>query len=96
MKVFISGRITNGSNAIVKGARQQFNQAELFLLRQGHTVINPLNLPKQKNWLQYMKQGIKELMNCDAIYLLKTYPDSKGALIEKQIAILLDYQILYE
>lgn len=43
-----------------------------------------------------MKADIKLLMDCDAIYLLKGWEDSKGARIEKELAESLGYRIIKE
>ncbi len=47
-------------------------------------------------WQYFMREGIKALMECDTIYLLKGWHRSKGAIIEKKIADELGYAVFYE
>jgi hypothetical protein len=43
-----------------------------------------------------MKEDIKAMCDCDAIYLLKNYTDSKGALLELAIAKELKLEVIYQ
>jgi hypothetical protein len=43
-----------------------------------------------------MKEDISALLTCDAIYLLKNWGDSRGARIERAIALELGIKIIYE
>lgn len=93
MKIYISGQITGLENFA-----QIFKQAETDLLLEGHEIINPveLNHDHDKSWESYMKEDIKAMCDCDAIYLLKNWIYSRGAKIEKQIAEYLGMQIIYQ
>ena len=83
MKIYISGKITGNDKA-----EQQFKSAEERLIKQGHEVVNPFNLPHNhsKNWKDYMKEDIKAMMDCDAIFMLKGYKTSTGANLELSLA----------
>jgi hypothetical protein len=65
------------------------------LEEQGYEVINPLNngLTEKHSWAEHMKADIKMLMDCDEIYMLKGYTESKGAMIEYNLAQDLGYDI---
>lgn len=93
MKVYISGAI---SGLPFDEVEKAFNEAEIRLEEQGYVVVNPLDngLPRESNWDEHMKADIKLLMDCDAIYLLKGYQDSKGAMIEYDLARILGYEII--
>lgn len=85
MKVYISGAITGRPiDAVVN----QFKKAESELIEKGHYPVNPLNngLDNTASWLEHMRADIRLLLDCDAIYMMVGWPDSRGAIIEKQLA----------
>ena len=93
-KVYISGRITG----MEERAKELFEQAEAELTNMGYEAVNPMKLNHQHDlaWESYMKQDIKALCDCDAIYLMKNYTDSKGALLELAIAMELKLEVIYQ
>lgn len=93
MKVYISGPITWIPYDKVE---MSFNPAENRLKEEGFEVVNPLNngLAVSSSWREHMKVDIKLLMECDTIYLLKGYQDSKGAMIEYDLARILGYDVI--
>lgn len=92
-KAYISGPI---SGLPFEKVEQAFNDAEIRLQEEGYEVVNPLEngLTKDHSWKEHMKADIKLLMECDTIYLLKGYTDSKGAMIEYDLARILGYGII--
>jgi hypothetical protein len=96
MKVYISGPITG----IKDNNRVNFMHAEYRLKDLGYEVVNPLiiakDMPNNSNWIDYMKVDIKALMDCDAIYMLKGWEKSKGATLEREIALKLEYTYMEE
>lgn len=94
-KIYISGKISG----IEKKAAKIFAEAEIELHERGcFQVVNPFNIEHRhdKSWQSYMKTDIKALMDCDAIYMLMNWTDSKGAEIERRIAIDLGFKVIYE
>lgn len=93
MKVYISGPI---SGHPYEDVEKNFNDVEARLQEDGFEVVNPLNngLTKNNSWHEHMKADIKLLMECDTIYLLKGYRDSKGAMIEYDLARILGYDVI--
>lgn len=93
LKCYISGKITGIDNYV-----ELFNSAEKYLLLKGYDVVNPVNLAHDhdKSWESYMKEDLKALLDCDAIYMLKNWHKSKGAIIEKTLAYQLGIQIINE
>jgi nucleoside 2-deoxyribosyltransferase len=92
-KIYISGKITDNPNA-----KEHFNKAEKELTKKGFKVVNPMDLgidPKS-TWIQFMRADIKAMCDCDSIYLLSNWADSKGARIEQRIATFLELEFLYE
>lgn len=93
MRVYISGPITGIPYEEVEKA---FSKAEIRLQEQGYEVVNPLNngLPTNATWNEHMRADLKLLLDCDAIYLLKGYQNSKGAMIEYDLARILHFDII--
>lgn len=77
MKIYIAGKITGNSNY-----KEQFAAAEKKLKAEGHQVINPTWKPEGLPYKQYIDMGLMELQQCDVIYLLSDWKDSKGARME--------------
>lgn len=90
MKVYIAGSITNNPEYKV-----QFAIAEMELSKQGHAVINPVKNTGFE-YKEYIDMGLCELMRCEAIYLLKGYEESQGALLEKHYAEVSGMKVLYQ
>ena len=90
MKVYISGAITNNPDY-----EQQFKEAEKSLISSGYAVINPVK-DKGFEYKDYIDMGLCELMKCDAIYMMKGYKESKGALLELKYAKTVGLEIMYE
>tara|TARA_R100000458_G_C8252913_1_gene229500 strand:- start:1054 stop:1377 length:324 start_codon:yes stop_codon:yes gene_type:complete len=100
MKIYISGPISNDPYH-----REAFDKAELFLGNLGYKVINPLDIPEKefkgpdkdiKLWNYFMRKSIKLLMDCDQIYMLEKWEESRGAKIEHQLAVNLSMPRMYE
>ena len=94
MKVYISGQITSLKH---DQYRKAFAAAAKFLEKEGHEAVDPSKLgkPEQRSWHYYMKKAIPQLCECDAIYMLKGWGNSKGAQLEMTIAKGLDMPIFY-
>jgi len=93
MKVYISGSITKDGNYYYK-----FEKAEKVLRLKGFEVVNPTKLPHNHNkeWEAYMVESLKAMLDCDSIYMIKGWTESKGALIEFQLATSLGFNIHFE
>jgi hypothetical protein len=86
MKIYIAGKITGLPKPKVFN---KFEDAEIFLRLKGYNPVNPMKISpyvEGKKWVDYMISDIKQLMQCDAIYLLRDWHESNGARIEKTIA----------
>ena len=100
MKIYISGPISH--DPYHEGA---FNKAEEYLRHLGYEVINPVDIPEEefdgpdrdvKKWEYFMRASIKLLMDCDQIYMLEGWEDSRGAKLEQKIAKELAMPSMYE
>ena len=99
MKIYISGPITDNDQKQVK---KSFAAIDYFIKKQGHTPVNPLlvdppeNLEdKEEVWQYYMRKAICLLMECDAIYMHPSWSTSKGASLERALALSLKFPIFY-
>lgn len=85
MRVYISGKITGTSDYI-----DRFEDIERQLYEEGHEVVNPArenaHLPKGTPWETYMAESLKMLCECDAIYLMDGWRESRGAVLEAMVA----------
>lgn len=95
MKVYISGKIS-GEN--YEKVTQKFNQAAAQVSAYGYTPINPLDngVHHAEEWNKHMAADIAMLLECEAIYLLTDWNDSKGARIEKNIAEEIGIEIMHQ
>ena len=92
MKVYISGKITGDADY-----KQKFKAAQNILESAGFEVFNPAEQEDTgKSWTWNMKKDIAGLMECDAIFLLKDWEESRGARLECYIAQQLEMKIFRE
>lgn len=95
--IYISGKI---SGLHITQAEAHFMNAEIDLMYLGYeNIINPMKLvPYDPNltWHDYMVKDIGALLKCDAIFMLKNWGQSKGARVERAIAIELGLEIIYQ
>ena len=96
MKIYISGKITGLTK---EEYVSNFLEAEKHLTGQGHEVANPVKFVEGIDLNDYPKlmgKSIEELLNCDAIYMLNNWQDSKGAKTELNTALIYEKAIIYE
>jgi|7_EtaG_2_1085326.scaffolds.fasta_scaffold360276_2 hypothetical protein len=95
--VYISGPITGSLQA---GCC--FKKAQEWLSNQGHTVLNPMDIPEPQDnlknedlWVYYMKKALALLVDADSIYMLEGWEKSRGARMEFWIATELNIPVHY-
>lgn len=83
-KVYISGPITG----IDFGNRFAFMAARCGLELCGYEVVDPseVKLDDDASWADYMRADLKLLLDCDFIFMLEGWEDSKGARLERELA----------
>lgn len=93
-KVYISGKISG----IEETAPALFEASEQYLRNNGYEPVNPLTITHahDKSWHSYMREDIRALCECDAIYLLANWHDSRGAMVEYMIAQHLELTIMHQ
>jgi len=64
----------------------------------GDTVLNPAENaePPCKSWEGYMRMAIAQVVQCDAVFMLSGWEDSRGARLEHRIAKELGLTIAYQ
>ena len=78
MKVYIAGKITGDP-----GYRDKFAAAEIQLGWQGHTVLNPAELPSGMSREDYMRICFAMIDVADAVVFLPDAAESAGARLER-------------
>lgn len=96
--IYISGPITGLKEEDAKAA---FDKAEKLLEVEYERVVNPMRFEAayQNAKLTYdemMDIDLRLLKMCKAIYMLKNWEGSKGACIERLMALQLGMKIIYE
>lgn len=95
MRIYISGPMSGMENL----NRPAFGAAEEKILSMGHEPLNPFKIPENYNENDYricMKNDIKELLKCDAIYLLRGWYLSRGANCEFEVARTIGLKVLMQ
>ena len=99
MKTYIAGPMSK----IRKLNEEAFFRAEKLLLENGLEPYNLFRHPDFEDGLtpqSYRKVLCEDLRimceECDTIYLLKGWRDSKGCLVEYALAVALNFNILFE
>lgn len=84
-KIYIAGKITGTDMVYTK---KLFAKVANQFTLDGYKVFNPMELPHNhdKTWESYMKECIKGLVECEYIHLIEGWQDSKGAVIEANLA----------
>jgi hypothetical protein len=83
MKLYISGRITGDADYKLK-----FNKADYQLFTAGYRGINPCNyVPNGMSRINAMKTVLSRMLKADGVALLPDWRRSRGARIERRIAL---------
>lgn len=97
MRIYISGPISGMPDL----NRDAFAKAAADLRAGGHVVVSPHEIISHERaeregweWSDYMREDIKALMTCDAIYMLEGWQLSKGARVERYIAQELGFTVV--
>ena len=100
MKIYISGPISNDPYHA-----DAFGKAYDYLHYLVYELVNPLDIKSKEftgpdreiqYWDYCMRMAVKLLMDCDQVYMLEKWEESRGARIEHQLAIDLCMPRMYE
>ncbi len=92
-KIYISGQITGLKK---QTCYKNFETGIMKLRRIDKFGVSPYQGDEGKTWNEYMKRGIETMMNCEGIFMLSNWRDSKGANIERSLAMQLGMKVMYE
>lgn len=99
MRIYISGPISGMPDL----NREAFANAATYLRARGNDVVSPHEIISHERaereaweWADYMREDIKALMTCDAIYMLDGWERSKGARIEHMLARQLGFVLSWD
>ena len=72
-----------------------FHAAAAKLRALGHHVENPAENPKPVcgTWHGYMRMSLRQIADCDCLYMLPGWRASRGARIEHGLALDLDLEV---
>lgn len=75
---------------------ERFNSTTSTLRGFGFDIANPAEhkLPSNASYNDYLKAGIKKMMDCDTVILLPGWENSNGARLERELAIKLNMDII--
>ena len=96
-RIYLAGKITNLPEADVA---KKFQDAETIYTQLGFQVINPYKLIKEDGlhvgtWESIMKICLIMMLACDGVVLLHDWKESKGAMLERELALKLNIPVYY-
>lgn len=94
MRIYVAGPMTG----IPDLNFPLFHATAARLRAEGYDVVNPaeINVDPTAGWITCMRADIRELVTCDAIYLLPGWELSRGARLEEHIARSLGFKVLLD
>lgn len=93
MRIYVAGPMTGIPNLNFP----RFHAEAARLRAEGHDVVNPaeINADPLARWEDCMRADIAELVTCEAIFLLPGFERSRGASLERHIAVALGMRVMY-
>jgi hypothetical protein len=64
-----------------------FDMAHRDLMVEGYDPVLPVPFVDGKSYEEYLRDDLKLLLDCDGIYMLPNWQESKGAKIEHMVAL---------
>jgi hypothetical protein len=90
---YVAGKISGLPRTDVK---EKFNMIEHQLAGLGYQVVKPMAVnDDSKTWEDAVRTDIKKMLECDEVHLLSDWQDSRGAQLERDIALRLGMQVVY-
>lgn len=95
MRIYISIPI---SNCDEKKQREKADKIKTMLSKKGFEVINPFDVycGSSPTYFDYICCDLRELADCDAIFLCKDWQTSKGCKVERFFAETYGKKLMFE
>lgn len=82
------------NNALID-YNEKFEEMERKMTARGYKVMNPAK-NHCDTYEDYIRTGLKQLMGCDTIVMLKGWEESRGARLEKHYAEIVGMEIILQ
>lgn len=93
-RIFISGAFVKDMCSM---ANEQFDKASKMIAMRGDVPVNPMRICSPSwNWQKCTRRRLKELLDCDGIYMLEGWKTSGAAKTEHFVALKLKMTIELE
>lgn len=94
-KCYIAGKIGDLPRQEVY---DNFYKGKIEVIALGYAALSPLDLPHNHNktWSKYMREDLRAMLECDAVYSLRNWRDSNGATIEVNLALQVGIDIIHQ
>ena len=90
---YLAGKITGSPKAHVK---DKFSVIARELTGMGYQVVEPTAISDDiQAWDTAIRKDIKKMLECDEVHMLSDWQESRGAQLERDIAIRLGMQVVY-
>lgn len=90
---YVAGRITG---LPIGEVQQKFNTISTELTDKGYLVVKPMGVTDDSRaWDDSVRNDIKLMLECDEVHMLPDWQESRGAQLERDIAIRLGMQVVY-
>jgi hypothetical protein len=90
---YVAGKISGLPKTAV---RDKFNMITSQLKDQGYEVINPQPAYADDiTWDEAVRGEIKKMLECDEVHMLPDWQESRGAQLERDIALRLGMEVVY-
>lgn len=94
-RIYIAGKIGDLPENVYK---LNFEIAKSEVEIAGFIPVSPVDLPHEheRTWKAYMLEDLAALKTCQGVYMLRNWNDSRGARIERWVAMRLGIQVYYQ
>ena len=90
---YVAGKVTGLPKDQVKS---KFNMITNRLMDLGYQVVKPIAVGDDSGtWTDAIRADIKKMLECDEVHMLPDWQESRGAQLERDIAIRLGMQVVY-
>jgi len=90
---YVAGKVSGLPERDVK---DKFFRVSRELTAMGYQVVMPASVSDHsRDWEDTMRVDIKKLMECDEVHMLPCWQSSRGAQLERDIALRLGMQVIY-